>query len=153
MPMYRRKPADGQRRRQVNHLPYKTGSGDLTVMESQMGIDSRSSKRTRWRWTVIVAGAAICVTSSLFWWKHMKSQTDLVPYTPVVRRVDRGDHLFADAPELLTAAHVKAITSVLDRYGEHYEVHGTDLRIERKLSEDRDLLANYTEKAQGALAP
>ena len=129
------------------------GSGELTVMELQMGYDSASSKRTRWHWIVGFVGAAICVATSLYWWKNMKTQTDLVSYMPVVRRVDRGDHLLVDAPELLTEAHIKAMTSVLDRYGDHYEVHGLTLRIERKLLEDRDLLANYTEKAQGALTP
>jgi hypothetical protein len=100
-----------------------------------------------------LASGAICIGAILYFCKNMKGQTDLVPYVPVVRRVDRGDHLLVDAPELLTDAHVKAIAAVLTRYGERYEAHGPALRIERKLAEDRDLLANYTEKAQGSLAP
>ena len=108
--------------------------------------------RARWIGVVLASGA-ICVVSLLYWCKNMNTQTDLVPYTPVVRQVDRGDHVLVDAPGLLTEAHVKAMTNVLARYGERYDTHGATLRIERKLAEDRDLLANYTEKAKESLAP
>ena len=79
----------------------------------------------------------------------MKSpDVEYVEYRPVVRKLDRGDHLLADAPELLTPDHIRAVQRVLEGYGEPFKLEGDKLYILRKLSVDRDLLANYTEKAE-----
>jgi hypothetical protein len=79
----------------------------------------------------------------------MKSpDAEYVEYRPVVRNLNRGDHLLADAPELLTPDHVGAVQRVLQGYGEPFKLVGGKLYIRHELSVDRDLLANYTEKAE-----
>ncbi len=67
-------------------------------------------------------------------------------YVPIV--MDGRQQLVED-PTMLTPAHLDRLEAVLKRYDEWYQrIDATHLRISRKLWRDRDLLWNYTTKAE-----
>ena len=65
-------------------------------------------------------------------------------YVPVVFKDSGG---IVEQPNLRSPAFDLALLRVLDRYHEGYKWDGGKLLIRRSLAADRDLLANYTEKA------
>jgi hypothetical protein len=72
-------------------------------------------------------------------------QNGVVRYVPV--GVDRTGE-FVDIPERATRAHLEAFRVVLRDYGVEYIEKGGDVYIPRGLAQDRELLANYTTKAE-----
>jgi hypothetical protein len=56
-------------------------------------------------------------------------------------------------PELATPAHIRAMTTVLNEYHAKYELRDGRLYISERLSRDKELLANYTNKAIGETPP
>jgi len=53
------------------------------------------------------------------------------------------------APELVTSSYLERVKIVLEFYGEEYQTNATGLLlIPRKISRDKELLWNYSTKAQ-----
>ena len=54
---------------------------------------------------------------------------------------------FTEDPTVLTEEHKKKMVMILERYSKKYKITNGDIYITKALSDDRDLLANYTSKA------
>lgn len=72
-------------------------------------------------------------------------------YVPIVLNVERGDHTLVEQPDLLSDTHIDAMTKILSRYGEPYKIIDGKLYIKSSLQADRDLLQNYTFKAEALI--
>lgn len=70
-----------------------------------------------------------------------------VDYVPLVAVDVQTEWRFEARPELLSDTHVAAMIKQLEKYGKRYRVQGGRLQIAEDLAEDRDLLANLTQKA------
>lgn len=68
-----------------------------------------------------------------------------VKYVPVARTA--GGELVED-PDLLSPAHLEALKVVLRNYNEPFRLRADGVYIQQSLRADRDLLANYTSKAE-----
>jgi hypothetical protein len=84
----------------------------------------------------------------LFLFGFLRKNVGMVPYVPIVDVWIRGDPLLTDTPGLLTREHLEAVDHILNYYNEKHEFHGGVLYIERSLANDRDLLWNFTTKAE-----
>jgi hypothetical protein len=69
-------------------------------------------------------------------------------YTPVSLIVERGDHKLVETPELSTKDHIEALKHILNKYNEPYMISDDKLLIKESLQKDKDLLQNYTFKAE-----
>jgi hypothetical protein len=88
-----------------------------------------------------LAALLLAVVAAVLVW--MQSSTE---YVPIV--IDNRQQLVTN-PFMLTPGHLDRLEVVLKRYGEWYQrVDATHLRISRELWRDRDLLWNYTTKAE-----
>ena len=74
-----------------------------------------------------------------------------VEYVPIVLIVEHGDHILREEPSLITPEHIKAMKIILERYGEKYNMKDGKLYIKQSLQNDRDLLQNYTFKAESEI--
>jgi hypothetical protein len=88
---------------------------------------------------IVIIAAIVCL--------HSDREGDFVEYRPVVLRMVGGDPVLVDCPEMMNGNHVHAVINVLWKYGEDFRMEGHKLYIRRWLAENRDLLWNYTEKA------
>jgi len=68
-------------------------------------------------------------------------------YVPVKFERRGGDFGLVDSPELLNPDHIAKMRIVLDGYHEPYRMKNGKLLISAKLKADRELTANYTQKA------
>lgn len=75
---------------------------------------------------------------------NILKNTGMVPYVPIVS----VDSVLTDTPKLLTPDHLDAVDHVLSYYGQKHEFCGEKLYIEASLANDRDLLWNFTTKAE-----
>lgn len=73
---------------------------------------------------------------------------DYIPYVPVVVEWEGGDLLLKEDRGLLTEEHTRCMQVVLKRYGESYYMRDGTLFIPKRLHDDRELLWNYTSKAE-----
>ena len=96
--------------------------------------------RKRW----LFVGLIIFSVLVLVWEKYR-----LVPYIPVVLNVYRGDHKLQYDKDLMDSEHKKNIIIILRKYGEYYQEQGDVILIRHYLLRDKDLLQNYTNKAEG----
>lgn len=87
-------------------------------------------------------GIFICVMCQL---SGCSNYTDYVPVSLVVKG---GDHVLTEDPSLLTKEHIEAMKIILSRYGEDYKIADGKLMIKASLKSDKDLLQNYTFKAE-----
>ena len=73
-----------------------------------------------------------------------------VEYTPLKRVVINGDHKIEIDSKLNSKEHHKRVVKIFDKYGVDYKIVGDFDRIliPKSLSNDKDLLANYTSKAE-----
>jgi len=78
----------------------------------------------------------------------LSSCTKYVEYVPVVLIVERGDHKLIEYPNLITTDHIEAIKIILEKYDEQYKMKNGKLYILQTLQNDKDLLQNYTSKAE-----
>ena len=78
----------------------------------------------------------------------ISSCMNYVEYTPIVLVVEHGDHLLKEEPGLITPEHIEAMKIILGKYGEKYVIKGGKLYIKQSLQRDKDLLQNYTFKAE-----
>lgn len=74
--------------------------------------------------------------------------THYTEYIPIVLIIDRGDHILKEDPSLLSPEHIDAMQAILKKYGENFEVRDGKLLIEQSLQRDKDLLQNYSFKAE-----
>lgn len=73
---------------------------------------------------------------------------DLVEYEPLKLQTGAQNKL-VPAPELNTSAHLENVKVVLSFYGEQWQTNSNGkLLITRKLSNDKELVWNYTKKAE-----
>lgn len=86
---------------------------------------------------VLAAGVAVVMRQGQF-----------VPYVPIEMVFDRGDPVLVDARELLTPEHCREFASIV---GEDARFEGERLLISRSFAQDRELVMNYTQKAEEAL--
>ena len=99
------------------------------------------SHKTRWLSLMTIAALLIVAGAIVAAWAQSSSE-----YVPVL--MDSRQQL-VENPTILTPAHLDRVEAVLKGYGEWYHrVDATHLRISRKLSHDRELLWNYTMKAE-----
>jgi hypothetical protein len=71
-----------------------------------------------------------------------------VEYQPLKLQTGAQNKLVS-APELNTSGHVERVKAVLDFYGEKWQTDDSGkLLVTRKLSRDKELLWNYTNKAE-----
>ncbi|PIE71152.1 MAG: hypothetical protein CSA22_03760 [Deltaproteobacteria bacterium] len=71
-----------------------------------------------------------------------------VEYVPIMLVVERGDHILKEEPSLITPEHIEAMKIILARYDEEYKVKDGKLYIKQLLQSDKDLLQNFTFKAE-----
>jgi hypothetical protein len=71
-----------------------------------------------------------------------------VKYVPVKRVVKNGNHLLIDASSIATEKHKKSLVLILDKYEEKYKIIDGEIYIPHRLAQDKDLLSNYTQKAE-----
>lgn len=69
-------------------------------------------------------------------------------YVPISLVVENGDHKLIEDRKLLTPEHVGAMKTILSRYDESYKEIDDKLWIKSSLQSNRDLLQNYTFKAE-----
>lgn len=67
-----------------------------------------------------------------------------VKYNPIVYKSGKG---FVEAPELNTREHKENIKLVLTSYSKKWEIKNGEVYIQRKLFNDKQLLWNFTSKA------
>lgn len=70
-----------------------------------------------------------------------------VKHTPIAALHDI-DHTYTEKPELMTGRPNEAMISILIKHDELYEIRDDELYISQQLASDKNLLANYTEKAE-----
>ena len=70
-----------------------------------------------------------------------------VEYQPVVAN-DNIDDLYVVDKSINTPEHQQALVLILQRYGESYLLQDGRVYISSRLSQEQDLLMNYTEKAE-----
>lgn len=73
-----------------------------------------------------------------------------VRYEPVLLLYRQGDFQLTEKPELISREHVQALKRILSQDGRFYITLGGRLYVTRSLARDRELLANYCLKAEGA---
>jgi len=71
-----------------------------------------------------------------------------VEYVPVEMTFRGGDCVIINRPDLLTPEHVERMKQILDDHNEPYRLRHGRLLIHGRLQHDRDLLSNYTRKAE-----
>jgi hypothetical protein len=69
-------------------------------------------------------------------------------YVPIEMTFKGGDCVLIDRPGWLTPEHLDKMKTVLDKYHEPYRIYQGNLLISARLKCDRELTANYTEKAR-----
>ena len=79
------------------------------------------------------------------------SNSSYTEYIPVSLVVEKGNHQLLENPQLLTPEHVEAMKLILARYDEPYKEIDGKLLIKSSLQSDRDLLQNYTFKAEALI--
>ena len=75
------------------------------------------------------------------------SRTTFQVYVPIEMTFHGGDCVLLDRPDWLNADHVERMKTILEEYDQPYRIRDGRLLISRKLKADRDLTANYTQKA------
>lgn len=97
------------------------------------------------RWVLLIG---IAITSLAAIAVLVRPQPRFVPYVPVLLVFDRGEPVLIDAPELLTAAHCREFAQLV---GSAARFEADRLLIRRSFAQDRELLMNYTQKAEEAV--
>lgn len=78
-----------------------------------------------------------------------KNNKDYEEYCPVVIDLTTNSNIYKECPDLLTKDHLDEIRIIFDKYEEKYIIDDSgDILVPRKLSENKDLVANYTKKAE-----
>ena len=86
-----------------------------------------------------------------FFLNFCRGEASFKKYVPLQREEINGDHKIIEVPKLKTKEHLRAFVKVLEKYDEEFVVIGDfrDVEISSVLAKDKDLLANYTKKAEG----
>ncbi len=94
--------------------------------------------------TWLFCGSILIIAGFALLWERYR----LVPYTPVVLIVDRGNHILRYDASLLDSELKKNISFVLTEYGEYHQEQKGAVLIRNHLFRDMDTLQNYTDKAE-----
>ena len=69
------------------------------------------------------------------------------PFVPVLLKIEKGDPVFVDSPEVNTLAFHVSLDKILTGYGVEHEMRNGIVYISGSLWNDRELMMNYTSKA------
>jgi hypothetical protein len=81
---------------------------------------------------------------------HKEPVSEYVKYRPVffsLNNVNDIENNYMIDTSKMDAEHLKNVALMLDKYGHSYQLKGEALYIKRSLWEDKDYLANITNKA------
>ena len=100
----------------------------------------------RMYWKILTA-FVVCLILAGFLTPGIRSRFEYTKYVPI-QLVFEKDYKLIKNPSLLTQEHTEAMIKILSSYREDYKVVSGDLYIKRTLQSDKDLLQNYTFKAE-----
>lgn len=102
--------------------------------------------------SIVLLFVGIFISANCLLARDSTQKKDMIEFTPWILTVKNGDHIYKKAPHVMTPLFFVALQKVLASYGETFTIEDGKILIRKELSDDHELLANYTSKALDILS-